>query len=191
MKNTLIAKKGDTSSENNINLFSSHNNELESLSNKNNKNNNPNNSLSFLDDKITIANYNNSKGSKTLIKKTVLDKIFNSVEDKNKFINALIHVSQIIAGEKLETNSGGNCFTKLFNRIKSKTVQYSNLKEEELQNTSGIFDFVKTNIGDIFESLESAGDTFYSLINIEREYTKGVFIDNFFNNMFIWGSKFN
>ena len=184
-------KKGDTSSENNINLFSSHNNELESLSNKNNKNNNPNNSLSFLDDKITIANYNNSKGSKTLIKKTVLDKIFNSVEDKNKFINALIHVSKIIAGEKLETNSGGNCFTKLFNRIKSKTVQYSNLKEEELQNTSGIFDFVKTNIGDIFESLESGGDTFYSLINIEREYTKGVFIDNFFNNMFIWGSKFN
>jgi len=186
-------KKGNTSSDNNnnMNLFPSQNNELESLSNKNNKNNNLNNSLSFLDDKITIANYNNNKGSKTLIKKTVLDKIFNSVEEKNKFINALINVSKIIASEKLEANSGGNFFTKLINKIKNKTVQYSNLKEEELQNTSGIFDFVKTNIGDIFYSIESAGDTFYSLINIERDYTKGVFIDNFFNNMFIWGSKLN
>ena len=184
-------KKGNTSSDNNINLYSSHNNELESLSNKNNQNNNQNNSLSFLDDKITIANYNNNKGSKELIKKTVLDKIFNSVEEKNKFINSLIHVSKIVAGEKLETNSKDNFFTKLINRIKNKAVQYSNLKEEELQNTSGIFDFVKTNIGDIFYSIESAGDTFYSLINIERDYTKGVFIDNFFNNMFIWGSKLN
>ena len=184
----FYCNKANTSSDNNINLYPSHNNELESLSNKKI---NPNNSLSFLDDKITIKNYNNDKHSKALIKKSVLDKIFISVEEKNKFINTLIHVSKIVAGEKIETNSGGNFFTKLINKIKNKTVQYSNLKEEELQNTSGIFDFVKTNIGDIFYSLESAGDNFYSLINIERDYTKGVFIDNFFNNMFIWGSKFN
>ena len=187
-------KKGNNSSDNNnniISLYPSHNNELESLSNKNKKNNNQNNSLSCLEDKITVTNYNNQKNSKTLMQKFVLDKIFNSVEDKNKFINSLIHVSKIVGSDKLETNNGGNFLTKIINKIKSKAVQYSNLKEEELQNTSGIFDFVKTSIEDIFNSLESAGDTFYSLINIERDYTKGVFIDNFFNNMFIWGSKFN
>ena len=50
---------------------------------------------------------------------------------------------------------------------------------------------MKNHIIDIFDSIESAGDTLFSLICIKRDYTKEVFIDNFFNNMFIWGSNLN
>jgi len=171
--------------------FSYHNNELESLSNKKNMNNNQNIPLTTINDRISTNNsvINNNK-SKILIKKTALDKIFNSVEEKIKFVNILINISKIINNDKLEVNtSSNNFFINFIKKFKNNSLQYANLKEEELQNTSGIFDFVKTHLTDIFDSVESAGDTLFSLLTIKRDYTKEVFIDNFFNNMFIWGSK--
>ena len=171
--------------------FSNHNNELESLSSKNNFSNSQNTQLTSLNDTIS-SNYNSKKfDSKILIKKTALDKIFNSVEEKNKFVNLLINISKIINNDKLDVKSNENCFKKIIKKLKSKAAQYSNLKEEELQNTSGIFDFVKNHLVDIFDSIESAGDTLFTLLMIKRDYTKAVFIDNFFNNMFIWGSKYH
>ena len=41
---------------------------------------------------------------------------------------------------------------------------------------------------EILDSVQSAGDSLLSLISITRDYTKQIYIDNFFNNMFIWGS---
>ena len=55
----------------------------------------------------------------------------------------------------------------------------------------GVFDFVKNHLVNIFDSIESAGDTLFTLLMIKRDYTKAIFIDNFFNNMFIWGSKYH
>ena len=168
-------------SDSSINLqVKSYSNELESLSNKNNISN----SHDTLSDKISV-NENNSK----IIKKTALDKIFNSVEEKNKFVQLFINISKIINSDELEGQSKDNCINSLINKIKNKTLQYSNVKEEELQNTSGVFDFVKNHMVDILDSIESAGDTLFTLLIIERDYTKEIFIDNFFNNMFIWGSK--
>ena len=192
---TLVSKKlcekyfdclheDNTSINNNI-MGSGQYNELESLSTKKIINNNQ--IQLTINDQITTK-FNKSK---KIIKKTVLDKIFNSIEEKNKFINILINISNILQNDKLEVNSNENCCKNLINKFKIKTLQYSNLKEEELQNTSGIFDFVKNHLIDIFDSIESAGDTLFSLICIKRDYTKAVFIDNFFNNMFIWGSKCN
>ncbi len=181
--------------ENNFNnslagIYGSHNNELESLSSKKILSNNQNTPMSTLNEKIT-TNYNiNDNNSKVLIKKTVLDKIFGSVEEKNKFVNILINISKIINNDKLEINSNNNNFiSNLIKKFKNRNLQYANLKEEELQNTSGIFDFVKNHMTDIFDSIESAGDTLFTLLSIKRDYTKEVYIDNFFNNMFIWGSK--
>ena len=167
----------------------SHYNELEVLSNKISINDSQNIHLNINDQIITKNNKNNK--SKQLIKKTVLDKILNSVEEKNKFVNILINVSNIFENDKLESNSNENCLKNYINKFTNKTMQYENLKEEELQNTNGIFDFVKNHILNIFRSIESAGDTLFSIVNIKTNYTKEVFIDNFFNNMFIWGSQCN
>ena len=174
----------------NNSIISTHNNELEILSKKNlSISNNQNIPLTTVNDKISV-NDNNvyNKSKKILIKRTALDKIFNSVEEKKNFINVLIELSNILKNNKLEVNKGGNFFTKITGKFK-KNSQYLNLKEEDLKSTNWIFDFVKRNIHEIFESIESTGDTLLSLITIKRDYTKEIFIDNFFNNMFIWGSK--
>ena len=197
---TLISKKlceqyfdcfhEDNSYNNSIIGTCSNNfNELESLSSKKNFNlsNNQNVPLTPLNAKITTNISNTNR--KILIKKTVLDKIFNSVEEKNKFVNLLVNISNIINKEKFETTQNKNFLSNLISKFKSNNL-YSNLKEEEVQNTSGIFDFVKNHMIDIFDTLESAGDTLYTLIKLKRDYTKAIFIDNFFNNMFIWGSLY-
>ena len=185
----LICYHEDNNNFNNS-IISTHNNELEILSKKNlNISNNQNIPLTTVNDKISV-NDNNvyNKNKKILIKRTALDKIFNSVEEKKNFVNVLIELSNILKKNKLEVNKGGNFFTKITDKFK-KNSQYLNLKEEDLKSTNWIFDFVKRNINDIFESLESTGDTLLSLTKIKRDYTKEVFIDNFFNNMFIWGTK--
>ena len=62
-----------------------------------------------------------------MIKKTALDKIFNSVEEKNKFIKILINLSHILNNDKLEMNNKGNLITHFINKFKNKSIQYSNL----------------------------------------------------------------
>ena len=180
----------DNNSNNNsiIKTTSNQINELEILSRKS-LNSNQNVPLTSFEEKIT-TNYNKKKDKKIMIKKTVLDKILNSVEEKNKFVNLLIKISNALKNNKLEVKTNSNCFYNLINKFRTnQKVQYTNLKEEELQSTNEIFDVVKYNINDIFEEIESAGDTLLSIFSIKRDYTKAVFIDNFFNNMFIWGSK--
>ena len=170
--------------------YSNNYNELESLSSKKSININKNQSipLTTLNEKITTNN--NKTNSKILDKKTVLDKIFNSVEEKKLFVNLLINISNILNKDKFEAKQNSNVISNIINKFKSNNNLYSNLKEEEVQNTSGIFDFVKFHMVDILDTVESAGDTLRTLMSLKRDYTKAVFIDNFFNNMFIWGSLY-
>ena len=172
-----------------IGNFNSHNNELEILSSKKLNGNDQNNILNN-SEQISSTNINNNLNNKKIIlpKKTALDKILNSVEEKHIFIHSLINISNIINKDKLEVNQKKSFLSKIINLVKKNSVQYSNLKEEELQNTSGIFDFVKDHMLEILDSVQSAGDTLLSINIYKTDYTKYVFIDNFFNNMFIWGS---
>ena len=172
-----------------IGNFNSHNNELEILSSKKLNGNDQNNILNN-SEQISSTNINNNLSNKKIIlpKKTALDKILNSVEEKHIFIHSLINISNIINKDKLEVNQKKSFLSKIINLVKKNSVQYSNLKEEELQNTSGIFDFVKDHMLEILDSVQSAGDTLLSINIYKTDYTKYVFIDNFFNNMFIWGS---
>ena len=172
-----------------IGNFNSHNNELEILSSKKLNGNEQNNILNN-SEQISSTNINNNLNNKKIIlpKKTALDKILNSVEEKNIFIHSLINISNIINKDKLEVNQKKSFLSKIINLVKKNSMQYSNLKEEELQNTSGIFDFVKDHMLEILDSVQSAGDTLLSINIYKTDYTKYVFIDNFFNNMFIWGS---
>ena len=172
-----------------IGNFNSHNNELEILSSKKLNGNEQNNILNN-SEQISSTNINNNLNNKKIKypKKTALDKILNSVEEKHIFIHSLINISNIINKDKLEVNQKNSFLSKIINLVKNNSVQYSNLKEEELQNTSGIFDFVKDHMLEILDSVQSAGDTLLSINIYKTDYTKYVFIDNFFNNMFIWGS---
>jgi hypothetical protein len=158
---------------NNENLYGA-NNELESLKSINNTNNKDaqNDKLNSINS-IIVTNCNINKTSKNLDKITALDKIFDSIEEKNKFINGLLNISNIIRE----------------NKEKEENSQYSNLKEEEKQNISDINSILETNLTDIFDSLKSAGDSLSTLFSIKWDYTKAIFIDNFFNNLFIWGVK--
>ena len=183
------ANLNDSNHNSLIGNFNSHNNELEILSSKKLNGNEQNNILNN-SEQISSTNINNNLNNKKIIlpKKTALDKILNSVEEKNIFIHSLINISNIINKDKLEVNQKKSFLSKIINLVKKNSVQYSNLKEEELQNTSGIFDFVKDHMLEILDSVQSAGDTLLSINIYKTDYTKYVFIDNFFNNMFIWGS---
>ena len=183
------ANLNDSNHNSLIGNFNSHNNELETLSSKKLNGNEQNNILNN-SEQISSTNINNNLNNKKIIypKKTALDKILNSVEEKNIFIHSLINISNIINKDKLEVNQKKSFLSKIINLVKKNSVQYSNLKEEELQNTSGIFDFVKDHMLEILDSVQSAGDTLLSINIYKTDYTKYVFIDNFFNNMFIWGS---
>ena len=183
------ANLNDSNHNSLIGNFNSHNNELEILSSKKLNGNEQNNILNN-SEQISSTNINNNLNNKKIIlpKKTALDKILNSVEEKNIFIHCLINISNIINKDKLEVNQKKSFLSKIINLVKKNSVQYSNLKEEELQNTSGIFDFVKDHMLEILDSVQSAGDTLLSINIYKTDYTKYVFIDNFFNNMFIWGS---
>ena len=185
----LHENNGNNLNNNNsiIGNFNNQNNELEILSSKK-ENNNMNQNIA-LNTLTNESNTNNSMNNAIILpKKTVLDKIFNSVEEKNNFVQSLINISNIINKDKLEVNQKQSWLKNIINLIKKNSVQYSNLKEEELQNTSGIFDFVKEHMLEILDSVQGAGDTLLSLISLKRDYTKQIFVDNFFNNMFIWGS---
>ena len=183
------ANLNDSNHNSLIGNFNSHNNELEILSSKKLNGNEQNNILNN-SEQISSTNINNNLNNKKIIlpKKTALDKILNSVEEKHIFIHSLINISNIINKDKLEVNQKKSFLSKIINLVKKNSVQYSNLKEEELQNTSGIFDFVKDHMLEILDSVQSAGDTLLSINIYKTDYTKYVFIDNFFNNMFIWGS---
>ncbi len=183
------ANLNDSNHNSLIGNFNSHNNELEILSSKKLNGNEQNNILNN-SEQISSTKINNNLNNKKIIlpKKTALDKILNSVEEKHIFIHSLINISNIINKDKLEVNQKKSFLSKIINLVKKNSVQYSNLKEEELQNTSGIFDFVKDHMLEILDSVQSAGDTLLSINIYKTDYTKYVFIDNFFNNMFIWGS---
>ena len=172
-----------------IKNFSSNNNELEILRSKKINISAQNNELNSSEQLSSNNRYNNPTNKKIILpKKTALDKILNSVEEKNIFIHSLINISNIINKDKLEVNPKKSFLYKIINLVKKNSVQYLNLREEEMQNTSGIFDFVKEHMFEILDSVQSAGDTLLTLNSLKTDYLKYIFIDNFFNNMFIWGS---
>ena len=128
----------------------------------------------------TSLNYDTTKNLKN---KTALDILLSN--DKQDFINCLINISEALNNEKLIIKKK-SFFKKIFN--KSKSDDYSNLKEEELQNSSGLCDYIKSKMSSCLQSFRSAGDNLYKLTKKNSKYSQNLFIENFFNNLFIWGT---
>ena len=117
---------------------------------------------------------------------TALDIVLG--KDKNKFIQVLLDISEALNDENLDKDN------KLLKKIKNfffrikRNADYSYLKEEELRNLSGVFEFIKNEINYCFFKLESSGDVLLRMQAISGDYRQKLFIENFFNNLFIWGT---
>lgn len=116
--------------------------------------------------------------------KDILDLILPP-KHKQNFIASLIALANVMTSSSFEQSAKDNC---ALNKCCKKS-QYKNLKEEELQNTSGLFDFIKFKLGDFFDSFGSAGDCLASLIDITNTRLRHLFICDFFSNLVIWGNK--
>ena len=166
--------------------------ELEALNNSNNSlsSNSKKNKMeikkklndNLLSDTIISTSTNYDTNTKFEIK-TALDVILSN--EKQNFINCLINISEALNNEKLIIKKN-SFFKRIFN--KSKNDDYSNLKEEELQNSSGLCDYIKSKMSSCLQSFRSAGDNLYKLTKKKSRYSQNLFIENFFNNLFIWGT---
>jgi hypothetical protein len=157
------------------------------LTNRNKKRNNSKDNL--LNDIITNPSKkdNEIKDEKN---KTALDIILPS--DKETFINCLINISEALTSQKLslhKKNTFCNKISKIFKKSKIEDdEEYSHLKEEEFQNSSGLIDLIRNKMSSCLKSFKSAGDNLYNLTTKTSRYNQILFIENFFNNLFIWGT---
>ena len=157
----------DTLEDTNISINNTYNNnqievEDDFVNNNdiNSKNNNINKNISL--NIYNKSNYNliNGKKYEKIKEKTLsmLDILLSS--EKNDFILTLINI------------------TKFLNSEKSSEIIQSN-----------ILDFINIKISSILQNFTSAGDTLYRITKInDNKYNQNLFIDNFFNNLFIWGT---
>ena len=181
---------------NDININNSDNSiELETLDDSNNsilssinvKLKKDNSKDILLNDKINSPSINNNE-IKNRKNKTVLDVILSN--DKEKFINCLINISESLTNEKLNLNNKIICnkISKMFKKSKIEEEEYSHLKEEEFENSLGLINFIRDKMSSCLIKIRSAGDNLYNLAIKKSRYNKILFIENFFNNLFIWGT---
>ena len=135
----------------------------------------------LLSDKIISPSINNNE-IKNRKNKSALDIILS--KEKDNFIKCLINISEALCDKNLNLNK--NIICKKFSNKKDQ--EYSYLKEEELQNSAGLIDFIRNKMILCLKSFKSAGDNLCNLTTKTRRYNQILFIENFFNNLFIWGT---
>ena len=100
----------------------------------------------------------NEKNNKNQKTSTILDILLSS--KKGAFISSLIKISKFL-------NS----------KSSPKNIQ------------SSVIEFIKKNITDILEDFRSAGDNLSRITEINNyKYNQNLFVEDFFNNLFIWGT---
>ena len=155
------------------------------ITNSNGKNINSKDNL--LNDRV-IASSMNQKNNSSYKNKSALDVIL--ADNKQEFINCLINISEALKNKKLMVQNDTICnkVLKKFNKDKKDDDEYIHLKEEELENTTGLCDFIREKIGSCLQKFRSGGDYLFKLITKSGKYNQNLFIENFFNNLFIWGT---
>ena len=195
-----IIKNVSVNNNNNINInnINNENSSFEKkvsieLSNNNSINNNSNNhfrhSSSFEEKKnFLILNNNNNNNNKNY-SKDALDLLLSNKNEKENFIQTLIDISNAIKYENF--NLPKNCkesFFFMYNLYIQKNYDSSN---EQLQNSSVIMHFITHKMSEFFDCFESAGASLIYLLEVKSNSNriKKIFINNFFNNLLIWGNK--
>ena len=70
-----------------------------------------------------------------------------------------------------------------------KIAKFLNSFNDKETSQQSIMEYINTQIFEIFTNIKSAGDTLYRITKInDNKYNQNLFIENFFNNLFIWGT---
>ena len=89
---------------------------------------------------------------------TMLDILLSS--EKNNFLENVINISKFLISEK-----------------ESENIQ------------SNISEYIHNKIAEILQNFRGAGDTLYRITKINNNnYNQNLFLENFFNNLFVWGT---
>ena len=135
----------------------------EDISEKNNIYNNNKKIISLYinnKDKYKLINENKKKEKIAKAKNSsMLDILLSS--EKNNFISNLINITKFLISQN----------------------------SSQINNNQNITEFINQKITEIFQNFKSAGDTLYRMTKINNsKYNYTLFIENFFNNLFIWGT---
>ena len=179
-----ISNNSNINNDNSIEMETLDETNSSMLSNSSKKKNNSKDNL--LNDIIISPSVKNNTLNK-IKNKNILDILLS--DNKVIFIECLINIIEALKDEKLNYKKMLLCnkILKIFNKSKNE-VNYSQLKEEELQNSASLCDFIKSKMNSILEKFTSAGDNLSKLITKNTKYQQKLFIENFFNNLFIWGT---
>ena len=135
---------------------------------------NNNNSPSPINNNENIPlRHNISNRENVKVRKCALDFLLNNKEDKNNFIQCLLNISNEVNLNKEELNKN--------NKDLADEIIVDEVEKSRIQ--------IIKKIKDIFIHFSSAGDYLSTLFNIKKDWRKIIFINNFFNNLIIWGTK--
>ena len=149
-----------------------------------------NNNDNYIDNQIEIEDDDNNNSS------TDISLNVNNKTNYNLIIQN-IRNSNLISDNKREN---GEILTildillsKEKNRFISSIIKISEfLKTEDVSKISiqpNIIGFIKEKISKILRNFTSSGDILYRICEINNsKYNQNLFIENFFNNLFIWGT---
>ena len=184
LNGSFISISNNNINDNSIELETLDETNASMLSNTSKIKNNTKDNL--LNDIIISPSVKNDK-TQEIKNKSALDILLS--DNKNTFIECLINITEALKDEKLnyKKNSLYDIILKLFNKSKNED-NYSQLKEEELQNSANLCDFIRTKMNSCLEKIKSGGDNLSKLITKKTKYQQQLFIENFFNNLFIWGT---
>ena len=161
------------------------------LSDNNSINNNKLNyfrhSSSFEEKKNFILLNNDNNNINENSSKDALDLLLSNKTEKENFIQTLIDISNAIQYENfnLPKNCKESCLFA-YNYYYQKNYDSSN---EQLQNSSVIMHFITHKMSEFFDYFESAGASLIYLLEAKNNRNKRIFINNFFNNLLVWGNK--
>ena len=184
LNGSFISISNNNINDNSIELETLDETNTSMLSNTSKIKNNTKDNL--LNDIIISPSVKNDK-TQEIKNKSALDILLS--DNKNTFIECLINITEALKDEKLNYKKKSFCnkILKIFNKSKNE-INYSQLKEEELQNSASLCDFIKSKMNSVLEKFTSAGDNLCKLISKNTKYQQKLFIENFFNNLFIWGT---
>ena len=144
--------------DNQIEIEDDEDNNLKNIDDISLKNNNQSNYNLIHQNSQSLDIVNNENISTRKKNITMLDILLSSKKDE--FISNIIKIS------------------KFLNSSEENEILEQNIKE-----------YINTQIFDIFTNIRSAGDTLYRITKInDNKYNQNLFIENFFNNLFVWGT---